>query len=116
MNKAEKLKRVADARKSEVDWTTRATLWWLRNFEGIIHFWTGFSWLVVIGAILTVIAGRFDLKQVLVFIFFFGFIANTTLYFVIKSVAVCLRYMEEGPEKEEAHDLMIGIIRRRLFR
>ncbi len=116
MNKAEKWKRVAGARKGEIEWSTRVSLWWLRNYEEIIRFWTGFSWLVVIGAILTVIVGKISFNQALIFIFIFGFIGNTTLYFVIRTIAVCLKFIEDGPEKEEAHELMAAIIRRRLLR
>ncbi len=38
--------------RSEVAWHTRFSIWWLRNFEEIIHFWTGFSWVWAIGVVL----------------------------------------------------------------
>ncbi len=104
------------AGKTDLDWCERSALWWIRNFEKIIHFWTGFSWVIVIGAILTVFVGRFNLSQALSFIICFGVVANTGLYLCVKAFAASLKQLREGPEKEEAHELMGKIIHRRLLR
>lgn len=94
----------------------KIALWWIRHFESIIHFWTGFSWAIVIGAILTVVAGRFNLSQALSFVICFGVIANTGVFLCIKTLAASLKQLPDGPEKDEAHELMGRIIHRRLLR
>ncbi len=94
---------------------TKVALWWLRNYETIIHFWTGFSWAWVIGVILCAITGYLDLRYALCFMFLIGVVANAGVYFSIKTMANYLKALKDGPEKKEAHALMIKIIKRRML-
>lgn len=94
---------------------TKAALWWLRHYETIIYFWTGFSWVWVIGILLGAIVGYLDLRYALCFIFLIGVVANTGIYFSITTMASYLKGLDDGPEKEEAHKLMMKIIRRRIL-
>ena len=93
---------------------TTFALWCLRNYEDIIHFWTGFSWLWVIGILLSAMVGYLSLSHALCTILLVGVIANSGVYLGIRAVASYLKHLQEGPEKEEAHKLMIRIIRRRV--
>jgi hypothetical protein len=95
---------------------TKVALWWLRHFETIIHFWTGFTWVWVIGILLCTIVGHLDLGYALGTIFLVGVIANTGIYFSIRTMVSYLKRLEDGPEKEEAHELMTKIIKRRMLR
>ncbi len=89
-------------------------LWWLRHYETITHFWKGFSWVWVIGVLLLVMVGHLDLGRALCFILLIGVTANTGIYLGIKTAASYLKHLEDGPEKTEAHELMIKIIGRRV--
>jgi len=93
---------------------THMALWWLRHYEAISHFWKGFSWVWVIGILFYVIAGYLDLAVALPVIFVVGIVANSGIYCSIRAISSHLRNLEDGPEKEEAHDLMIKIIERRV--
>lgn len=94
---------------------TRVALWWLRNYEDIAHFWKGFSWIWVIGVLFYVIVGYLDLAVALPVVFIVGVIANSGMYFGIKAISSHLKNLEDGPEKEEAHELMIKIIKKKVF-
>lgn len=95
--------------------TTKLTLWWLRNYESITHFWTGFSWVWVIGVLLAAIAGHLDLRLAISVIFLFGIISNTGIYLCVRAMSAHLKQLEDCPEKEEAHELMRQIIKRRVM-
>lgn len=92
---------------------TLFALWWLRNYETITHFWRGFSWVWVTGILLSVVVGYLDLARAICLIFMIGVIANAGIYCSIRAIASHLKQLEDGPEKEEAHELMIKIIKRR---
>jgi hypothetical protein len=89
-------------------------LWYLRHYEDIVHFWKGFSWLWVIGILLSSVAGYLSLGHALCTILIVGVIANTGIYLGIKTIASYLKGLDDGPEKDEAHELMMRIIRRRV--
>jgi hypothetical protein len=93
---------------------TRVALWWLRHYDSTMHFWRGFSWAWVIGLVLSVIAGHLDLGRALFIILFCGVVGNTGIYLSIRAMGSHLNHLQDGPEKEEAHDLMIKIIRKRV--
>jgi len=93
---------------------TKAALWWLRHYEFITHFWKGFSWVWVIGMLLLPVVGYMDLRLAIGLILLIGVIANTGIYMSIRTMASYLKHLKDGPEKEEAHELMIEIIRRRI--
>jgi hypothetical protein len=93
---------------------TKAALWWLRHYEFITHFWTGFSWVWVIGMLLLPVAGYMDLRLAIALILLIGVIANTGIYMTIRTLASYLKQLKDGPEKEEAHELMTEIIKRRI--
>ncbi len=94
---------------------TRVALWWLRHYESIIHFWTGLSWVCVVGILLSTIAGHLDLNHALSMIFLVGVIANTGMYLGIRTLASYLKCLKDGRQKEEAHELMTKIIERRIL-
>jgi hypothetical protein len=91
----------------------KVALWWLRHFEAIIHFWPGFSWAWVIGILLYAVSGHLELGHALGIIILIGVIANTGIYLSIRTLASYLKQLEDGPKKEEAHELMRKIIKRR---
>jgi hypothetical protein len=93
---------------------TKAALWWLKHYEGIVHFWTGFSWVWVVAILLGAIVGEIELRQALCLIFLIGVVAISGVYLCIKTLSSHLKHLSDGPEKEEAHELMAKIIRRRL--
>lgn len=93
---------------------TKVALWWLRHYESITHFWTGFSWVWVTGILLCAVTGQLGLRQALSLIFVIGVIANTGVYCGIKTLASYLKHLRSGPEKEEAQKLMTKIIRKRM--
>jgi hypothetical protein len=93
---------------------TKAALWWLRHYEFITNFWTGFSWVWVIGMLLLPVIGYMDLPVALALILLIGVIANTGIYMSIRTLASYLKQLKDGPEKEEAHELMTEIIKRRI--
>ena len=93
---------------------TKAALWWLRHYEFITHFWTGFSWVWVIGMLLLPVVGYMDLRLALSLILLIGVIANSGIYMSIRTLASYLKQLGDGPEKEEAHELMVEIIKRRI--
>jgi hypothetical protein len=95
---------------------TRVALWWLRHFESIIRFWTGFSWVWVIGVILSTIMGHLEFRYALCIILLVGVISNTGIYCGIRTIASYLKGLKDGPDKEEAHKLMIQIIKRRMLK
>jgi hypothetical protein len=97
------------------DTGTRAALWWLRNYETIIHFWTGFSWVWVLGIVLYALVGYLSLAHAICIILLIGVIANSGIYLGIRTMASYLRGLEDCAEKEEAHELMIEIIKRRML-
>jgi len=94
---------------------TRVALWWLRHYEGITHFWKGFSWVWVIGVLFYVIVGYLDLGVALSIIFLVGVIANSGIYLSIRAIGSHLKNLEDGPQKQEAYELMLKIIRRRVM-
>jgi len=94
---------------------TKVALWWLRHYEDLVHFWKGFSWVWVIGILLSAIVGYLDLGHALFIILFIGVIANTGIYLSIRTMGSYLMHLEDGPEKEEAHELMIKIIKKRIL-
>jgi hypothetical protein len=93
---------------------TKVALWWLRHYESIVHFWTGFSWVFAVGIVLYAIVGHLDLGHALCLVFLIGVIANSGIYLGIRTMASHLKGLKEGREKEEAHELMMKIIRRRI--
>jgi hypothetical protein len=93
---------------------TKAALWWLRHYEFITNFWTGFTWTWVIGMLLLPVVGYMDLRLALALILLIGVIANTGIYMSIRTLASYLKQLKDGPEKEEAHELMTEIIKRRI--
>ncbi|MBW2107121.1 MAG: hypothetical protein JRI36_00430 [Deltaproteobacteria bacterium] len=97
------------------DKATKVALWWLRNYDAITHFWRGFSWVWVIGVLMYVITGSLDLARAMVIIFVVGIIANSGIYCSIRAISAHLKQLEDGPEKQEAYDLMIKIIRARVL-
>jgi hypothetical protein len=94
---------------------TRVALWWLRHYEGITQFWSRFSWVWVIGVLFYVMVGYLDIAVALPFIFIVGIAANSGIYFSIRAIGFHLKNLQDGPEKEEAHELMIKIIKRRVL-
>ncbi len=101
---------LTDAKKG-----AKVVLWWLRHYEDITHFWRGFSWVWVVGMLLFTVVGYLDLARAICLIFLVGVIANLGIYLSIRTIAGQLKALEDGPEKEEAHELMVKIIRRRVF-
>jgi divalent metal cation (Fe/Co/Zn/Cd) transporter len=97
-----------------IPWHTRFSIWWLRNFEEIIHFWTSFSWVWAFAVVLSAIVGYMPLFNALAVLFVSGVILQSAMVLCIRSISTYLKSMEEGPEKEKAHDLMIQIIKRRM--
>jgi hypothetical protein len=89
-------------------------LWCLRHYDDIVHFWAGFSWLWVIGILLSAVVGYMSLSHALCTILLVGVIANSGVYLGIRAMASHLKHLKDGPEKEEAHELMIQIIKRRV--
>ncbi len=92
---------------------TRVALWWLRHYDTIIRFWTGFSWIWVIGLLLSIIVGYLDLARGLSTILLIGLVTNTGAYLAVRSLASHLKGLQDGPDRDEAHELMIQIMRRR---
>jgi hypothetical protein len=92
----------------------KVALWWLRHFDSITHFWTGFSWVWVTGLLLCAVTGQLGLQKALFLIFVIGVIANTGVYCGIKTLASYLKHLRNSAEKEEAHELMTKIIRKRM--
>ncbi|MBW2644719.1 MAG: hypothetical protein JRE23_00820 [Deltaproteobacteria bacterium] len=115
MNKAEKIESVSKI-FHDTSRGTKVALWWLRHYETVMPFWRGFSWTWVIGTLLAAIAGYLDLERALLLIFFCGIIANTGIYLSIMTMNCYLKNLEDGPDKEEAHELMIKIIKKRVLR
>jgi hypothetical protein len=97
-----------------IPWQTRFAIWWLSNFEAIIHFWTGFSWIWALTFILLALVGYIPLYKALGILFFTGITLQSGMFLCIRFIAAHLNSMEEGTEKDRAHDLMIHIIRRRI--
>ena len=94
---------------------TKAALWWLRHFEAIIQFWWGFSWVWVIGILLCAVTGYLSLGHALGIILLIGVIANAGIYFSIRTLVSYLKHLDGCPDKEEAHQLMTKIIKRRVL-
>lgn len=94
---------------------TKIALWWLRHYDGITHFWRGFSWVWVIGVLMYVVTGSLGLARAMLIIFVAGVIANAGIYCSIRAISAHLKQLQDGPEKQEAHDLMIKIIRARVL-
>jgi hypothetical protein len=92
----------------------KVALWWLRHYETIIHFWTGFSWVWVVGILLGALVGHLQLGHALCLILLVGVISNTGIYLSIQTLASYLKGLKDGPAKEEAHELMIKIMTRRI--
>lgn len=115
VNKAEKIESVSKV-FHDTGRGTKVALWWLKHYETVMPFWRGFSWTWVIGILLAAIVGYLDLGSALLFIFFFGVIANTGMYLGIRTLSSHLKNLENGPEKEEAHELMIKIIQKTVLR
>jgi hypothetical protein len=92
----------------------KVALWWLRHFDSITHFWTGFSWVWVTGLLLCAVTGQLGLREALSLIFVIGVIANTGVYCGIKTLASYLKHLRNSAEKEEAYELMTKIIRKRM--
>jgi hypothetical protein len=92
----------------------KVALWWLRHYETITHFWTGFSWVWVMGILLGVLVGEIQLGHALCLILLIGVIANSGVFLGIRAMASYLKGWKDGPAKEEAHELMIKIIKRRI--
>ena len=92
----------------------KVALWWLRHYETIINFWTGFSWVWVIGLLLYAFSGQLNVKQALLLILFIGVIGNAGAYLGLRTLSGYLKLLKDGPEKEEAHKLMTKIISRRM--
>ena len=67
-----------------------------------------------IGILLSAVVGYLSLRYALCTILLVGVIANTGVYLGIRTVASYLKHLRDGPQKEEAHELMIQIIRRRV--
>jgi hypothetical protein len=101
---------------SEISWHTRFSIWWLRNFEAIIHFWTGFSWVWASAVLLYGLVGSVPLFETLAVLLLTSAALQSAMLLCIRSISTYLKSMEEGPEKDLAHDLMTQIIRRRLER
>ncbi|MFH1673699.1 MAG: hypothetical protein ABIF87_09800 [Pseudomonadota bacterium] len=114
MNKAEKIESVSKV-FHDTSRITKVALWWLRHYETIMPFWRGFSWTWVIGILCSAIVGYLDLEQALLLIVLCGIIANTGIYLGIKTMSCHLKNLEDGPEKEEAYELMIKIIKKRVM-
>ena len=93
---------------------TKIPLWFLRNYEDINHFWVGFNWAMSIGWLLSAIVGKLTLAHAIVLLFLTGTVLNIGMYYLVRSVAASLKNMAEGKEKDEAHNLMIQIIKRRI--
>jgi hypothetical protein len=94
---------------------TRIALWWLRHYDDIAHFWRGFSWIWVIGVLFYVVVGYLDLRVALPVVFIVGVIANSGMYLGIRAISSHLKTLEDGPEKEEAHELMVKIIKKKVL-
>ena len=60
------------------------------------------------------IVGYITLAHGLAIILFLGVVLNTGFYLAIRTVASHLKLLEDGNEREEAHDLMMKIIRKRI--
>jgi len=94
----------------------RLALWWIRHYESCTHFWPGF---LISLAICIFIVGCFrnwPIGPVLFGIATVSIILNAGVILLIKSLQHVLKNLPDGPEKEEAHDLMIEIIKKRLKR
>ena len=93
----------------------KVALWWLRHYESIVQFWRGFSWVLAIGIVLFAIVGHMDLRHAVCLLFLIGVIANTGIYLGIRTMTSHLKGLKDGRAKEEAHELMMKIIRRRIL-
>lgn len=93
---------------------TRFSIWWLKNFEEITHFWTGFSWVWAATILLSAIVGYMPFIKAVLVLFITGAVIQTGMLLCIRSISAHLKSLKEGPEKEHAHMLMIQIIKRRL--
>ncbi|MDY6951131.1 MAG: hypothetical protein SWE60_06450 [Thermodesulfobacteriota bacterium] len=93
---------------------TKVTLWWLRHYESIVQFWRGFSWVLAVGIVLFAIVGHMHLRHALFLLLVIGVIGASGIYLGIRTMASHLKGLKEGREKEEAHELMMKIIRRRI--
>ncbi|MDY6986632.1 MAG: hypothetical protein SWQ30_01130 [Thermodesulfobacteriota bacterium] len=114
MRKAEKEKEFLSVSESTAT-GTKVTLWWLRHYESIVQFWRGFSWVLAVGIVLFTIVGHMDLRHALCLLFLVGVISNTGIYLGIRTMASHLKGLKDGRAKEEAHELMMKIIRRRIL-
>ena len=114
VNKAERINSVAKG-LNDTGRGTKIALWWLRHYESMGHFWKGFSCVWVIGMLLSAIVGYPNSGHASIIMLFIGVIVNTAMYLCISAINGQLRDLEDGPEKEEAHELMIKIIRRRVL-
>lgn len=96
-------------------WMTRLSLWYLRKYEEIIYFCTGFSWVLAIALLFAGIGSGLGLGTTIYIMFVGGMSFLAGVYLLIKSVQKHLGTLEDAA-KEEAHAEMAAIILRRIRR
>lgn len=89
----------------------KLAMWWLKHYDETITFWRGFNWTLIVGLLLTPIVGAMSLETALVTMFVTSAILNISMILTVKTLRGYLRNLT-GSIKEEAHDLMIGIMKR----
>lgn len=94
-------------------WLDRLSLWYLRNFEEVIYFCTGFPWVLAIALLFAGIGSGLGLGTTIYIMFIGGVIFVTGVYLLIRAVQKQLN-MLEGDAKKEAHLEMVAIIMRRI--
>jgi len=96
--------------------STKIALKWLRNYEHLAHFWPRFCWVMAMTFFIIGALEHWPLGPAILGIVFGNLILNAGVFFAIRGIRSHLETMPESYEREEAHDLMIGIIRRRIER
>lgn len=94
---------------------TRLSLWWLRHHQECIDFWPRFCWTLSIAIFIIGLFNGFGLVEVAWFMLVFNLIINLGVYCGIRTMSATLNTLT-GEKKEEAHELMIDIVNRRIDR
>lgn len=94
-------------------WMTRLSLWYLKRYEEIIHFCTGFSWVLAIALLYVGIGSGLGLGTTIYIMFCAGIIFISAICLFIKASKKHL-FTLTGDAKKEAHAEMVKIIFRRI--
>jgi hypothetical protein len=94
-------------------WMTKLSLWYLRNYEYIVCFVTGGSWVFAITWLFVGACKHWPISTTVYVIFCSGVITLTAVVLFVKAASKYLLTLE-GEAKEEAHAEMTKIIFRRI--